>query len=296
VNESTTAAGTAAGLSRKGVSYRERVVRLGSSNELAGILCEPEAPPPAPRPVVVMWNVGLNHHVGPYRTFVDLSRELAEAGTSSIRFDLSGLGDSEFAANDARVDAERSVADVRAVLSRLSELTGSARAVLVGFCSSVDSAHTAALEDPKVVGLVNIEGYSFPTLGFRLRYPLRLLEVNRWMRWVHHRQQKRLKAGAAPDAGEAEQSVYQREYPTPDRLAREYRSLVQRGVRILCLYVRGDSTYEYEEQLFDFLGDRSLASHMEVEYFPDADHIFSLTKDRRRAVSRIVDFVVRRFV
>lgn len=280
---------------RERSSYRERVVRLGSAKELAGILCEPASSPSSPRPVVVMWNVGLNHHVGPYRTFVDLSRKLAEVGFCSVRFDLSGLGDSEFAADDARVDSERSVADVRAVLEQLPELTGSIRAVLVGFCSSVDSAHAAALQDPRVIGIINIEGYSFPTLGFRLRYPLRFLSMSRWIRWAYHRRQRRLQSGSALVADEAEQAVYEREYPTPQRLASEYRQLVARGVRILCLYVRGDSNYVYKDQFFDFLGDRSLASHVEVEYFPDADHIFTLTKHRDRALSRIVDFVRERF-
>lgn len=266
----------------------ESLVEFGDDSALVGVLCRPHGAS-AGGPAFLMWNVGLNHRVGPYRIYVDLARALARARFASLRFDLQGLGDSRMAASDARTDSERSVADVRSAIDAL-ERRGFRSVVLVGFCSSVDSAHSAALADERVIGVVNIEGYSFRTLGYRLRYPLRFLDSNRWARWAYHRKRR-----GQQEETDASSSVYERNYPTPQRLAREYRGMVERGIRFLFLYVRGDSQYEYTDQLFEFLEDRSLESHMEIEYFAEADHIFSRVPDRRKAIERVVQFAQTRF-
>lgn len=276
------------------VRYRfaERTFQFGEDGRLAGVITQPLEDARHPEaPVVLMWNVGLNHHVGPYRIYVDLARECAIAGFSSLRFDLSGLGDSEQARDFDGTDAERAVADLRGAMDAIERELGARRFVLVGFCSSVDSAHAASLADERVVGLANIEGYSFPTSGHKLRKPLRYLDRNRWERWFFHRRQK----AVSVDADSPEAAVFQRDYPTPERLAREYRGLVDRGMRFLFVYVRGDSVYEYKDQLFEFLGDRSFASHMEVDFYPTADHIFSRVVDREMAVGRVVRFLRDRF-
>ncbi len=75
---------------------RERPVTFGTSGGLMGVLTEPS--PSCERrgaPTLLSWNVGINHRVGPYRILVDLSRDLAARGFASLRFDLSGRGDSE---------------------------------------------------------------------------------------------------------------------------------------------------------------------------------------------------------
>lgn len=277
--------------------YAERPVRLGPTGGIAGMLCEP-APAPGSaettqRPVFLLWNVGLNHRVGPYRIYVDLARALAAEGFGSIRFDLSGLGDSEAARGGAQSDSERAVLDVQAALDGAEQNLGSRRAVLVGFCSSVDSAHHATLADDRVVGLVNIEGYSFPSQGQGQRYALRFLDVNRWARWAYHQRKKREQRATV--AEQPSGPVFQREYPTAARLASEYRALTARGVRLLCAYVRGDSDYEYRDQLFDALGAPDLRTHVEVEFYPQADHIFSRVTDRKILLQRIVRFARERF-
>jgi len=74
----------------------EKIFTCGPGGALVGVLTEPDvarAPPDAP--AVLLWNVGLNHRVGPFRVFVELARRLAEAGFTVLRLDLSGLGDSE---------------------------------------------------------------------------------------------------------------------------------------------------------------------------------------------------------
>ena len=142
----------------------ERVFTFGRGSSLVGILTEPSRPR-RNSPALLMWNVGVNHRVGPLRFNVDLARALAEVGFTSLRFDISGLGDSAVR-QDARAEHERAAADVREAMSALQSRNIASSFGLVGFCSSVDAAHAVA-SDPSVRGAVFIEGYTFRTRGFR---------------------------------------------------------------------------------------------------------------------------------
>ena len=76
--------------------FREEAVRFGPDERLFGILTEP--PPAAARPAlppILLLNAGCIHHVGPNRWYVSLARQLAQLGHRVLRFDLSGLGDSQ---------------------------------------------------------------------------------------------------------------------------------------------------------------------------------------------------------
>lgn len=64
---------------------------------LFGILTEPAGAPWGPgEPIVLLFNAGNQHHVGPARLWVDWSRAWAAEGIRSLRLDFSGLGDSPF--------------------------------------------------------------------------------------------------------------------------------------------------------------------------------------------------------
>jgi alpha-beta hydrolase superfamily lysophospholipase len=75
---------------RNNHSIVERAVRLGPKG-LFGIVTETHGDPSA---TVVFLNAFFDHHLGPSRQWVELSRQWAEQGVQSLRFDTSGLGDS----------------------------------------------------------------------------------------------------------------------------------------------------------------------------------------------------------
>ena len=79
----------------------ERVVTFGGQGELVGVLSQPDVVRPS-APWVLLWNTGLHPRVGPCRLNVQLARRLAALGIPSLRFDLSGLGDSAARAANAR--------------------------------------------------------------------------------------------------------------------------------------------------------------------------------------------------
>jgi dienelactone hydrolase len=269
----------------------ERVHMFGSHRGLVGVLTEPLSTDKRPdAPAVVFSNVGLNHRVGPGRVYVDLARNLARAGFVALRFDLSGFGDSERRRTDGG-DLDRAVLDTREALDFL-EGKGIKRFVLVGFCSGVDSAHVVALQDPRVVGTVFIDGYAYKNPGFWLRYyTVRNLQPARWRRYIRQRL-AHIRKETEPDAGSA-QEVFSREYPRRQKFASDIAHLVGRSVQLLFVYtVVADNHYNYRNQFYDTFGYRA---KIDVEYYTRADHVFSAEPERTKLVSRLVQWMDERF-
>jgi alpha-beta hydrolase superfamily lysophospholipase len=75
----------------EGEEIVEKLSTFGSAG-LFGIVTEPVVD--AGLPPVVLLNVGLLHHIGPGRLWVDAAREWAANGNRVLRFDLGGIGDS----------------------------------------------------------------------------------------------------------------------------------------------------------------------------------------------------------
>ena len=269
---------------------RERVHRFGSHGGLMGVVSEPASGAVAEAPGVLFANVGLNHHVGPNRVWVDLARRLAASGFTSLRFDLSGLGDSE-PRGDARPDGERAVLDLTEAMDFLASRTGSSRFVLVANCSGVDALHATALGDPRVAGAVAIDGYAYRNSGYWLRRrTVALLQPSRWeRRWRKYRFER---AGARREAGEARE-VWTRDIPTREVFASDLDRLRARGAELLLVYSGGmDQAYNYRGQFEAVFGRRD---GVEVDFYPQADHLFSAGSDRRWLLSRIDRWMTSRF-
>jgi hypothetical protein len=89
-------------------------------------------------PLALMFNAGNHHHVGPARSWVDLSRRWAAAGIRSLRLDLSGLGESPFRQPDEshwicnKAEGFDDILDA----ARFASPDDPSNVVLVGLCSS----------------------------------------------------------------------------------------------------------------------------------------------------------------
>ena len=111
---------------------RERSIFLGSDSRMTGIITSPDdAQPGAGLPAILLLNAGLIHHVGPNRMYVDLARRLANHGFTSIRFDMTGIGDSDRADMELPY-VEQTVADIREAMDGLEEELGVQDFVLMG--------------------------------------------------------------------------------------------------------------------------------------------------------------------
>ncbi len=267
---------------------KERVFCFGSHQGLVGVLCEPENARPG-APAVLFSNVGLNHRVGPNRTWVDMARRLADLGLFSLRFDLSGFGDSE-PRRDTRSDLERAVLDTREAMDFLQSKLGGERFVLVANCSGVDSLHAAALADPRVVGAVSIDGYVYRSRSYRLRRALlRLAQPARWSRVL--RRLRRRGEGRRTTGGM--QEVWKRDIPSRERFAADLAQLVARKVELLFVYSGAvDTHYNYRGQFHDMFGFRAKSKAL---FFPRADHLFSREAERRKLTTEVCAWMADRF-
>lgn len=265
--------------------YRERAITFGEDGALVGVITEPARP--ANRPAVVLWNAGLLHRVGPSRLNVELARTLAAEGFCCLRFDLSGLGDSG-AARTAGVAAERNMADIRAALDHLQRHEGMERAILIGLCSAADSAHRMAVADPRVCGMVALDGYAYPTVGFVLRRVAVFARDPRRLAGYVCRRLRRLCARNRPAPAVSMEEQFRWYAPPRAQAQADLAGFVARGLRLLYVY-SGEAFYYYNHagqfwKMYPGLDFRGLA---EAEYYPSADHLFTQVQNRANLVARI---------
>jgi pimeloyl-ACP methyl ester carboxylesterase len=126
------------------LAVRERIGEFGPGR-LFGIVSEPIGD--IRGPLVVMFNVANEEHTGPARLWVELSRRWASFGLRSVRFDMSGLGDSPWLPGqpDPPDYFKGWLNDIIAVIQELSPEDPS-NSVFVGLCSGAYLAIEAALE------------------------------------------------------------------------------------------------------------------------------------------------------
>ncbi len=278
---------------------REQAVLLGERKSLVGIVTQSSAPD-ADLPAVVILNAGIVHRVGPNRAFVMLARRLAAMGHTVLRFDFSGIGDSD-ARNDGREPLDATLADLREVLDGLESSRGIRKVILVGLCSGADHAVIYAGRDPRITGIVMIDPTIPPTLKHRVIHlagrvfrsrPWVLLATLRHPLWGAMRRNR-------ADASTAESGEYRR----PDAGSPEVRAFLQdayakahaAGVQFLAV-LTGDlgSMHNYREQLLDAFPTVPLKERMEVEYYRQADHTFTAEAHRDWLLRRIEKWMVGR--
>jgi alpha-beta hydrolase superfamily lysophospholipase len=135
----------------------ECTVSFGPDGGLFGIVAEPRAgaAPQRTDTAVLMLNVGGNYRIGPNRNYVKAAREFAAAGYRTLRFDVSGIGDSRVEAGFSSDSMYRDWAtvDVSAAIDMLAA-RGCRRFFLMGICSGSYLAFQTALKDARVSGIL----------------------------------------------------------------------------------------------------------------------------------------------
>ncbi|NNF38713.1 MAG: hypothetical protein HKO98_14395 [Gemmatimonadetes bacterium] len=226
---------------------RERALVFGPAN-LVGILTQPD-PERAQKgaPGFVILNSGILHRVGASRLYVRLARVLAEEGFTTLRFDFSGVGDSDVR-RDAIPVEERFVTETREAMDYVAEVAGVDRFVVGGLCSGADGAFFSSLQDDRIVGLWQIDAFCYRTPRYyRRRYLPKLVDPKAWAHSIRVR--------VAPDEMEArddEQFVkpeYRRIFPPKEIVGEGLETLLDRGVGLYFFFTGGqDEHYNYAEQ------------------------------------------------
>lgn len=270
---------------------------------LVGVCTRPADSGNGRTPAIVFLNAGLVHRVGPNRLYVRLARETARRGLTSLRFDLSGIGDSLPRTDGLPVRAG-ALRDVQDAFDFLSTSMAMSSFILVGLCSGADLAYRVAVADKRVVGVILIDGLPYRTLRSRandqLQRVARAVVDGRWRKILSHngpvwRNLARLitRQNTTP-SGHAGATASSSGRDTPSRVEAEsaLRDMVTRGVKLLVIYteMRG---YNYRRQFAHLFPQLPLGS-VQVEYLRGSDHTFNLVASQDGLV-RLVDTWVARF-
>lgn len=278
-------------------AYQERVVRFGPSSRLAGILTLPRG---APRnaPCVLTVNAGVIHRVGPTRIYVDVARGLAERGYSVLRFDLSGLGDSE-AFNTGVTIADGALADIEEALRWLGANRGANEIVLLGLCSGANHAILKTFSDQRIVGAMLIDPSVRRTRKSWLIHLVRRMLHASTIRALITLQHPLFRRGTVMTRGAAvaqaaEGATGRTEAGAMDRLAvvDALNQTLERGVRLMFAFTGGvNHIYNYRDQLLDLLPGVRFGNKLRLEYMPDADHTISDQVSRAKLIRSIGDWM-----
>jgi hypothetical protein len=250
---------------------------------------------------VIFVTAGVLHHCGPFRLHVDAARKLASRGIPSLRFDLSGIGES-LAVGSRGTSLNRAASEIREAIDWIGNVTEKScngkieKVILFGLCSGADdSLHTASLEE-RVVGLIAMDGCGYRTPGYYLRrafkfYLPRVLSLAKWKGlWNRHRQLK----NAVPRS--LQPGVDVREFPSRRKARQIIRALLQRDFRLHFIYTGGSESgqyYNYDGQFKAMFPKLHRDRRLTHRYFPDMDHVAFLCEDRVRLVSHITQVAAR---
>lgn len=279
--------------------YRERAVACGNQGSLIGVLTLPQGPPPEEVPIVLMLNSGVIHRVGANRLHVRLARSLAQAGYGSLRFDQSGIGDSERRRDctDLREIARR---DVNDVIAYLSDTLGTEKTVLFGLCSGANTAFLHAVQDSRVNALIMIDPIVFPTLLHYLNYfGRRLTKPRVWANVLRGRNRavveglnRLLEPGAnRDDEPPADTALLT---PSKNEMRRGLEAIVGRDADMLFVFTAGiELLYSYRSQLDHTFPSVAKSPRVRVEHFRDTDHTFTDSRQRQRLAEVTLDWLHR---
>lgn len=275
------------------MTVKETICQFGQDNSLVGILTMPAGQDTPAGPVVVLLSAGLLHRVGPFRLYISLARKLAEEGVSTLRFDLSGVGDSG-ASKLAASSEQRTLSDIKAAYDYLQQNYSADQFVVGGLCSGADDAFRATLDDDRVVGSFQLDGMGYRTKrfykGLMLNHYLpRLASSDKWKRLASRvGQAKNDEATVVSKGGEEDLN---RSMPSLQQARAGLAEMEQKGQRTLLVYTGGVSEYyNYSGQIFDSIPTARQYQCLSECYLPESDHTYMLKRDREKVMAVLCEW------
>ena len=283
---------------------REEAVLFGKTENLVGVITEqPEAESRSNRPAMILLSAGLVHRVGPNRLHVKMARRFAAMGFVVLRFDFSGIGDSEVC--DDQPFEKSAVSETQQGMDFLSATRGIERFVLIGICSGADISFQAACRDPRVVGAVPINAQDYQ-LGMSEDWSASITD-RKDARYYWKRSLYNPKSWLNAITGKADYRTIirvvgfrlrnlfarQREVsPETTQVTADFRGLIERGVFLLLVYTEGDLGLGYFQMTFgDEVHGLNASGKVRVEIIPETDHIFTLLRSQERLLKVVQDWV-----
>lgn len=273
---------------------KEFPVLFGPESRLMGVVTTPDSVPALPV-ACIMFNMGAYHRIGPRRVNVKLARALAADGVSSIRFDLAGLGDSGAPAGAESFEAQ-AVLDLKAAMNFMETTHGIRRFLVIGLCSGAASGMAVAEQDPRVVGLLMMDGYAFPSAGTlrardlhrALAFPTNPAMLGKTLRWL----KRKLKTGTG-----GMRSAPQLFVPDPPelihaRFRRAMTTMAERQVAVLFIYSGTIHVRDKGRDQWGIYAQEPFMQKMEYRFYPQMDHTFITVEGQRLYVAETREWVM----
>jgi pimeloyl-ACP methyl ester carboxylesterase len=280
---------------------------FGKACSLVGVVTEPPAATQACQlPAFIILNSGIVHRVGLNRLHVKLARNLAAMGFTVMRFDFSGIGDSQVRADNLPF-FKAALDETREAMDYLITTRGIARFVLIGICSGAAVSLKIAATEPRVVGAIpiNFRGY-FQGLNqdtTRLRNRVLLHHYWRiafsssfrgknWLKAITGKvdYQSLIRAISA-QARNLFSTQGRRALSGVNPFVSDLRLLAERGARVLLIHAEGDEGLDYVKM---FLGNADrpcdASAIVKLEVIPGANHTFTLLWSQERLLKLVRDW------
>lgn len=266
----------------------EQTLILGAENHLVATLT-PSHVAGVPPFVALLTNSGVIPRSGPHRMNVHLARRFADMGIPSIRFDMSGLGDSRRSSSGQPLMAQW-VSDTRAVMDLVQSQLGCTRFFMVGFCSGAEVAHLVALEDPRLRAALLWELYAYPTPQSRLRklmYRLRRAGFAGLARKAIGRLKNKLSPAKAPPPAPTAQPS---QAPPREEFAQRVQTLVDQGVELMFGFSGAQPEwFNHPGQFKGMFGQYGFFDKVSFSMLQNCDHLIT----RAQAQQDFSDMTVR---
>ena len=276
---------------------RDQAVAFGPKRSLVGIVTSPRTPASSDRPGIILLNPGLIHRVGVHRLHVSLARALAKYGITTLRFDLSGIGDSD------RREEPLSLSDIVAndiddALHYLRTARNIDRIVLVGLCSGAHDALATAMRCTNVVGvsLLDLPGAFKNWQHHVYHYGRRL---GRWESWRNTLSGKndifrRIWGvlGETYTPGSTNSAPGVRPILSKPSMREAFDRLLARHASIQLVFSSGlEGMYNHASQFREVFP--SVATHplVSCRYYSNADHVFSSFAQREDLIRLLTEWL-----
>lgn len=251
-------------------------VRFGPGDRLTGILTGGDAT----GPTLLLPSAGLQPRSGPFRLHVDLAERLAAVGVRTFRFDMPGVGE---APRLAEWDTRRTTL---AAMDCLERTHGCRSFVAGGVCSAADTGWDVAIRDPRVTGVLLLDGLCHAGPWYRFGRVTGLLRrlPREWRHFARKLRTRRQRDGL--EVGDF------REWPDRAQAQRDIAALVARDVRLLFVYSGAyEECFLHPRQFAWTFGRTARDPRVTMHYWPDCDHVYFGGVGRERLMATIVDWL-----
>jgi hypothetical protein len=167
---------------------------------------------------------------------------------------------------------------MRAAMDHLQATQGIERFLVFGICSGAVNAYRLAIADPRVVGILMLDGFAYKSKAYKLKdflARLRLVpgkDLPGFLGDIARKAMGKIKRKLKPQpVSTIDASIAVIAPPVAD-FERDISALTGRGVDVFCVFSGGVQVTSGARDQLCGLGNAAFLQKVRVEYWPEVDH------------------------